>query len=438
MVKYIFCVTKLFGILCFALSYSHSKHANVESYFPELLIVLQNLEEKSPLLLEQNQLIREQIGNQIVANSAKGLKLSINLTTQSIHEDRPDQSFYHKHRSFGSIYARKPLFHWGALQAESHIANQRTEIAKLSYKESILDLSSQARHSYLDLFLLQKKKELKEESLVLDQESLSRQVRQKQLGLSSELDVSESNASLLENEILLADLNQSLSNSINQFKSITGWEGNLSFEDQDALFDNFIFEKVFKKEMPSMIAGISSKTMDRLEREIEIEKNQLIIAKSQLKPKLNLVGGFYQDQVALANSEANLLRNNIIIGLEANWAIWDSSKSKGQKSASLARKRRLEYALDRELKSFRIYIENLRQNLFSLANRIEMSTELLEVAKSRFKTSRIEFNANRISANRHLESKIAFDKAKINQLQSVCQYLKTHDLYLKAIQHNYE
>ena len=397
MVKYIFCVTKLFGILCFALSYSHSKHANVESYFPELLIVLQNLEEKSPLLLEQNQLIREQIGNQIVANSAKGLKLSINLTTQSIHEDRPDQSFYHKHRSFGSIYARKPLFHWGALQAESHIANQRTEIAKLSYKESILDLSSQARHSYLDLFLLQKKKELKEESLVLDQESLSRQVRQKQLGLSSELDVSESNASLLENEILLADLNQSLSNSINQFKSITGWEGNLSFEDQDALFDNFIFEKVFKKEMPSMIAGISSKTMDRLEREIEIEKNQLIIAKSQLKPKLNLVGGFYQDQVALANSEANLLRNNIIIGLEANWAIWDSSKSKGQKSASLARKRRLEYALDRELKSFRIYIENLRQNLFSLANRIEMSTELLEVAKSRFKTSRIEFNANRIA-----------------------------------------
>ena len=108
--KYIFCVTKLFGILCFPLYSSHSESANIEDFFPELIIVLENLEEKSPLLLEQNQLIREQIGNQTVANSAKGLKLSINLTAQSIHEDRPDQSFYHKYRSFGSIYARKPLF----------------------------------------------------------------------------------------------------------------------------------------------------------------------------------------------------------------------------------------------------------------------------------------------------------------------------------------
>ena len=55
---------------------------------------------------------------------------------------------------------------------------------------------------------------------------------------------------------------------------------------------------------------------------------------------------------------------------------------------------------------------NLRQNLLSLGNRIQMSKKLLEVAESRYKTSKIEFNANRISANRHLESKIALDKVK--------------------------
>jgi len=122
--------------------------------------------------------------------------------------------------------------------------------------------------------------------------------------------------------------------------------------------------------------------------------------------------------------------------VEVNWAIWDSAKSRGQKSASLAKKRRLEYAMEREVKNFRIYVENLRQNLISLRNRMQMSKKLLEVAESRYKTSKIEFNANRISANRHLESKIALDKAKINQLESVCQYLKTHDLYLKAIRNN--
>jgi outer membrane protein TolC len=195
---------------------------------------------------------------------------------------------------------------------------------------------------------------------------------------------------------------------------------------------------MLKEKTPTLIGGISSRTIKRIEKEIDIEKNQFTIANSQLKPKLNLVGGFYQDQVALANSGDSLLRNNFIVGLEANWAIWDSSKSKGQKSAALARKRSLEYALERELKSFRLYVENLRQSMSSALNRIEISKKLLEVSLSRFETSRIEYEANRISSNKHLESKIALDNAKIKHLESVCQYLKTQDLYFKAIQQNNE
>ena len=411
---------------------------NVEDHFPELSKVLENVEEKSPILLEKSYLVKERLGQQMTADSVKGPSLSINLTTQSIHEDRPDQSFYHRYRLFGSIYARKPLFHWGALDAQSKIAEQNTAISKLTYNEAISDMKSQSRHSYLDLILLRKKTEIKKESLLIQQDSLKREVKQKKLGLSSTLDVSESNASLLQNQLLLVDLKQSLDNSISQFKAITGWEGNLTFEDQNTSLQNFLSSKMLKEKTPTLIVGISSRTIKKIEKEIEIEKSQFTIANSQLKPKFNLVGGFYQDQVALANSEESLLRNNVIVGLEANWAIWDSSKSKGQKSAALARKRSLEYALDRELKSFRLYIENLRQNLSSAADRIEISNKLLEVTRSRFETSRIEFEANRISSNKHLESKIALDNAKINQLEAVCQYLKTQDLYFKAIQQNNE
>ena len=434
--KYLFYKLQIFAGIVSLSAASIAAEERIEKYFPQLSKILLDLTENSPILLENNQLVEEQLGNQLVADSAQGLKLSINLTAQSIHEDRPDQSFYHRYRTYGSIYARKPLYHWGALRAESEIAYQRTEIAKLNYQQSMADLSNQVRYSYLDLLVLQKKKQVKQESLVINRESLNRQIRQNKLGISSNLDVSESNASFLENKILLADLNQSLHNSINQFKTITGWRGNLSLKDQNESLQNFISLKRFKNDLPTMIAGISSQTMDRLEKEIEIEEHKIKIAESQLKPKLNLVGGFYQDQVALANSDASLLRNNFVVGVEANWAIWDSSKSEGLKSAALAKKRRLEYALDRELKDFRINVENLRQNLYSLANRIEMSTKLLNVAQSRFKTSKIEFEEDRISANRYLESKIALDNARINQLDSVCQYLKTHDLYLNVIRKN--
>ena len=434
--KYLFYKLQIFAWIIYLSTVSLAAEERIEKYFPQLSKILLDLAGNSPLLLENNQLVEEQLGNQLVADSALGLKLSINLSAQSIHEDRPDQSFYHRYRTYGSIYARKPLYHWGALRAESEIAYQRTEIAKLNYQQSMADLSNQVRYSYLDLLVLQKKKQAKQEALVINRESLHRQIKQNKLGISSNLDVSESNASFLENKILLADLNQSLHNSINQFKTITGWRGNLTLKDQNESFQNFISLKSFKNDLPTIVAGLSSQTMDRLEKEIEIEKHKIKIAESQLKPKLNLVGGFYQDQVALANSDASLLRNNFVFGVEANWAIWDSSKSKGLKSAALAKKRQLEYALDRELKEFRINVENLRQNLYSLANRIEMSTQLLNVAQSRFKTSKIEFDAKRISANRYLESKIALDNARINQLDSVCQYLKTHDLYLNVIRKN--
>ena len=425
------------GLFFIGLCFLHGEK-RIEEHFPQLTNILQKLEGNSPLLLENYQLVQEQIAYQSVANSAHGLNLSLKLSVQSINEDRPDQSFYHRYRSYGSIFARKALFHWGALEAESNIAKRRTEIAKLNYKKVFDDISTQARHSYLDLLVLHKKRAVRKESLIINRESLNRQIRQKDLGLSSNLDVSESNASFLENKLLLADLNRSLSNSINQFKSITGWEGNISFDEQNDSLQNFLSLKSFKNNVPTILTGISSRSMDRLEKEIEIEINQLKIADSQLKPKLNMVGGFYQDQVALANSDANLLRNNFVVGVEVNWAIWDSSKSKGQKNAALAKKRRLEYALEREIKDFRINVENLRQNLYSLANRIEMSTKLLSVAKSRFKSSKIEFDANRISANRHLRSKIALDNARINQLESVCQYLKTHDLFLTIIHKSHD
>ena len=129
----------------------------IEEYFPQLSKILLDLAGNSPLLLENNQLVKEELGNQLVADSAQGLKLSVNISAQSIHEDRPDQSFYHRYRTYGSIYARKPLYHWGALQAESEIAYQRTEIAKLNYQQSMADLSNQVRYSYLDLLVLQKK-----------------------------------------------------------------------------------------------------------------------------------------------------------------------------------------------------------------------------------------------------------------------------------------
>jgi outer membrane protein TolC len=377
--------------------------------------------------------VQEQRALKTVADSSKGLSLNINISGQSIHEDRPNQSFYQRYRSFASLYARKPIYHWGALESASNIAEEKTRLSELSYNENISGITSQSRSIYLDLLVLQKKIELHNNHVNRKEESLASTSKQQQLGLKTKLEVNESNASYLENKIILANLQQQLSNLLYSFQSLTGWENNLTFSDNNGSFETLVFLHDFEEDIPPQITGMSSMLMKRIKHEMEIEKNNLTIAKSMLKPKLNLVGGIYQDQVALADSESSLLRNNMVVGLEASWNIWDSSKSSGEKMATLARKRRLDYALDRELKAFRLHLINLRTNLKALAHKIDINRALFQVANTRFETSKIELAANRISQNKHLESKIALDTAKINQLESVCQYLKTHDLYMKAI-----
>ena len=50
--------------------------------------------------------------NQLIAESEKGLRIGINVYGQSIHEDRPNEGFYHRYRALNQIYLRKPVFHW--------------------------------------------------------------------------------------------------------------------------------------------------------------------------------------------------------------------------------------------------------------------------------------------------------------------------------------
>ena len=155
--------------------------------------------------------------------------------------------------------------------------------------------------------------------------------------------------------------------------------------------------------------------------EVENEKRRILIAESELKPKFNLIGGIYQDQVALADNRENLTRNNLLVGVEANWAIWDSEKSKGKKEVALAKKRRHELTIERLSRSLRIEMETLRASLVSAGRNIEMNRKLVKVAENRYGKSMIEFELNRIVIS-HFETRTSLDRSRLNLLLAVMNY----------------
>jgi outer membrane protein TolC len=399
-----------------------------EIFFPELSAVLSELVKKAPFLEEQRELVIQAQSGKIISESSKGFKVGINAQAQSLHEDRPSQGFYHRYRVLGSIYLRRPLYHWGALDAASRVAELSERNAKIQYASLQRSYESKTRSDFLDLVILHYEEDLARASYALAQKNELDLMRRRDLGLVSDLTVYESTLSRLKQAIKLSDIRRKANYQGRVFHLETGYPKGLTFA-KTPQFTDFCEKHVFSGSPPILVSRLSSPELENLRNEIEKENNQIKIADAELKPKIDLIGGLYQDQVDLANSNESLNRNNLIIGVEAKWNIWDSSLSKGKKEAARSKKRMNELSLQRNSKSLRLLVEDLHNQIASLSGKIEVNRQLVKVADNRYEKSVLEFKQNRITPTLHFEARLTLDESKLDLAKTVSHYLKVRDLY---------
>ena len=174
-------------------------------------------------------------------------------------------------------------------------------------------------------------------------------MRRRDLGFVSDLTVYEATLSKLRQAIKLSDLKRKANYQARVFHLETGYPKGLTFA-KTPKFTDFCERHAFTGSPPILVSQLSSPELENLRNEIEKETNNIKIADSDLKPKLNLIGGFYQDQVDLANSSESLNRNNLLIGVEAQWDIWDSSFEQRQKRGGPLKKKDERTPLAKEFK----------------------------------------------------------------------------------------
>jgi outer membrane protein TolC len=399
-----------------------------ESFFPELSKVLSKLNEDAPFLLEQRESIRQAHSERIIADSSKGFKLGISAQAHSLHEDRPSKGFHHRYRTMGSVHLRKPLYHWGALDAASRISQLSEENSKTRYTSLQRSYRSKIRSDYLDLMILRYEEDLARASLALTRENEQDLMKRRDLGLIPDLTVYESTLARLKQSIKLSDLRRKSNYQARVFQMETGYSEKLTFA-KTSEFTDFCEKHSFTGSVPVLVSQLSSPELANLKNEIEVERNKIKIADADLKPKLNLIGVLYQDQVDMANSRETLKRNNLLVGIEAQWAIWDSSLSKGKKEAARSRKRMNEISLERSAKALRLMVEDLHNQVFSLSEEIDVNRQLVKVAGKRYEKSILEFQQNRITPTLHFEARLTLDQSKLDLAKTVSQYLKARDLY---------
>ncbi len=406
-----------------------------EYHFPQLAGILAKLNEKAPHLIEANLDLDEAIANESIAASESGFKLGISLSGQSVYEDRPNENYHQRYRALGSVHLRKPVYHWGALRAKrdiSSIDRSNTHKNFIALKRS---LTGEVRSSFLDLVVLGFRARLAEEGLNLAVQNLNDVKQQLELGRKSSIDVDEVEIYRLNREIEWSELKVLVSKNEARFRALSGYGEILNF-DPSGEFLSFCMDHSFSLDLPILVGAASSAETDRISSMIEKENHRIIIAESELLPKLNFSSAFYQDQVAAFSNKQNLDRNNIVVGLEANWAWWDSGKSKAEKSAALARKRKYESSLSRSNRDLRMALDSMRSELSSLIDRVSLSRKLSITAERRLRKCKLEVSQNRMSSADLHAAQLAFDESRLSNVESVCRYLLALDLYEQQVSYD--
>ena len=403
-----------------------------ESYFPDLNLTLRELELKSPVLTDQQYDFEIAEMHQSIARSEQGFKFGVNVYGQSIHEDRPNESFYHRYRALNQVYLKKPIFHWGALEAEEEIARLHKDRSLQSLNLRKQTLRGEVSAVFLELVVLKFRIELALNQINLARQNVSSAEENLKLGRGTLLSLDEAKAELISREIALSETKSSLKRKHNYFSSLSGNKDNLNLDISDR-FKDFCLNYEMPSDIPIQVASISSGEIEDLKLQSKIQDQSIVIAEAGLKPKVNFTSAYFQDQIDIAESGQNLDRNNLIVGLEANWAIWDSGKSKAQKRAALLRKSKIEGSMSEKREQARSHIQSTLQELESLKERITLGRKLIQVAQSRFEKSKLELDLNRISPISHFASSIALDSAQLNNLEYVCRFLVLLDQYDKSV-----
>jgi outer membrane protein TolC len=393
-----------------------------ESFFPSLSAVLNSVEANAPILLQEREKVNEATANRMVADSKRGFRLSVGLNGHSLYEDRPNANYYQQYRYLASAYVRKPLYHWGALQAGSRVAELSESSSSASFSDFRRNFLDRIRVDYLGLVLSTYEIELTRRSMELAESNLDGMKERMRLGLVTELSVSEANIIVLQQRINFAEMKRKLARNTRIFMEDSGSVGGLDLTISDD-FRDFAKTHRFGLNLPILASNTTSTALKNIDSAIEAENQRIIIAKSGLRPKLNLIGGFHQDKIDLADSRSSVDRNNFTIGLEANWALFDASQSRGEKRAAMARKRRYEIQLERETRHLQLEARSLREYLVTRAQTIDSSRQLLGASEDRFEKSRIEFDRNRITPDAFFSSRLALDQSRLSLIRTVVDYL---------------
>jgi len=288
-----------------------------------------------------------------------------------------------------SLRVVQNLYTGGAITSQRAIARLIEEKRTLEYQALVNRVSMDVRVAYYDVLLNRAKIRVREQSVGVLQEELKTQRERLSAGLVGALNVSRAEVALANEEPELIDAQTRLENSYLRLSQLVGVDPRSSAEPLRLETTGQLQYHSRRPELNECLAyaDLSRPEIRALEINVEIENQQLILDRSESRPRVEAFAGYevYSENDPLVGPEFN---HGYIVGLNATWHIFDGFATRGKMQATTARRDAALHALEAarrsvasDVRSAFLDLQQADRVLESETRNVQNADESLEIAK---------------------------------------------------------
>lgn len=326
----------------------------------------------------------------------------------------------------------QPLWHWGALRADSHIGKIGYEIAKRNYREAYRFLALDVRSAYLGLILSKMNVRHAAFNEKLARDNYARQEERLRANLITEGDMAVHQLRIDEAVLAVRQAEADLDFALRDFRRLTGLE-RFSIDDIPAAVP--VLEKVPDLVTPRANSGyLSSIELEISALRLEQQKLSLRIAQTALRPRFNALVGISRDEVSYSSNLFNRYQvDTVYAGFTVQWSIWDGFAARANTRIARDRVRRAE----RERAEM---LETLRNIADREASRVDFAWQNFQHANTRYYLAlgnvdflRKEFATGTGTQEQLDSAQAAANRAEFQQQLAFVQYLNAAAVYASTM-----
>ena len=398
-----------------------------EELFPELAGLIE-MAVQDGVELQLNELRLEEREGDLEATRGQGRpQVHARARLAGAYETRDDIDDRYRGNVNANLTVTQPVFHWGAQERRVEVAEDRMALESLESSHRGERHIMEIRIAYLRWLLMQQRREVLQQSISLSESFVKARRQLVEAGQSSEQDLLEMEARLLENHEHLSYIEKGVRNLEGVLERLVGpgfRAGALAGKSLAVIepMDQAGYEKLADR-VRSGLSGLENPEIERFAVLEDIEAGNLAILDKENHPKVDFVAGILSDHLDGINEEDFVLRIQYYAGLQVNWNIFNGWQTKGWKRSALARKRAFalqeEAARDEVRRRAEALLAELQLNL----RQIEARSKRADILERREALVREQVDRALLPGSERIEVEIDYHDVRQRLMEARVNYI---------------